>query len=118
MVDDDVPNGWGPTLEDLHARRAAARTMGGPDRLAKHHGAGKLDARQRVDTLLDPGTFHELGTLVGGAVPSDAFVCGWGRVDGRPVMVGAEDFTTLAGTIAGGSGAKRHRLAELALRDR
>jgi acetyl-CoA carboxylase carboxyltransferase component len=119
MIDaDDVPNGWGPTLDDLRVRREAAHTMGGPDRLARHHDAGKLDARQRVDTLLDPGSFRELGTLVGGEVPSDAFVCGWGRIDGRPVMVGAEDFTTLAGTIASGSGAKRHRLAELALRDR
>src|SRR5688572_25039850 len=94
---EDVPNGWGPTLDDLRVRREAAATMGGPERLTRHHDAGKLDARQRVAALLDAGSFRELGTLVGGEVPADAFVCGWGRIDGRPVMVGAEDFTTLAG---------------------
>ena len=59
-----------------------------------------------------------MGTLVGGDVASDAFVAGSGTIDGRPVMVGAEDFTTVAGTIGSGSNAKRYRIAELALRDR
>jgi acetyl-CoA carboxylase carboxyltransferase component len=90
--------------------------MGGPERLARHRGAGKLDARARVETLLDPGSFVELGTLVG-EVPSDGIVAGSGRIEGRPVMVGAEDFTTVAGTIGSGSNAKRYRIAELALRD-
>src|SRR5688500_5078806 len=112
LMDDE----WESTLTDLDARRAAARAMGGDQRLAKHHDAGKLDARARVDRLLDPGTFRELGTLVGGEVPADGIVAGSGRIDGRPVMVGAEDFTTLAGTIGTGSNAKRYRLAELALR--
>jgi acetyl-CoA carboxylase carboxyltransferase component len=70
----------------------------------------------RVELLLDPGTFREIGTLVGGEVPSDGIVAGSGLIDARPVMVGAEDFTTLAGTIGPGSNAKRYRLAELALR--
>ncbi len=68
---------------------------------------------ERVADLLDPGSFRELGTLVGGEVPADGIVAGSGLVDGRPVMVGAEDFTTLAGTIGSGSNAKRYRLAEL-----
>ena len=88
--------------------------MGGEERLAKHHGAGKLDARARVEHLLDPGSFREIGTLAGD-VPADAIVAGSGRIGGRPVMVGAEDFTTVAGTIGGGSNAKRYRIAELAL---
>jgi acetyl-CoA carboxylase carboxyltransferase component len=113
-----VTDDWEPTLADLEARRTASRAMGGPERLARHHAAGKLDARARVDTLLDPGTFRELGTLVGGKVPADGIVAGSGDVDGRPVMVGAEDFTTLGGTIGGGSNAKRYRLAELALQQR
>jgi acetyl-CoA carboxylase carboxyltransferase component len=113
---ESLPNEWGPTLADLAARRDAARAMGGAERLARQHGAGKLDARQRVLTFLDPGTFRELGTLVG-EVPADAFVAGSGTVAGRPVMVGAEDFTVAAGTIAGGSNAKRLRLAELALQE-
>jgi acetyl-CoA carboxylase carboxyltransferase component len=107
---------WDDTLADLARRREAARSMGGEERLAKHRAAGKLDARARVDHLLDAGSFRELGTLVGGEVPSDGLVAGSGSIDGSPVMVGAEDFTTLAGTIAHGSNAKRYRLAELALR--
>lgn len=114
---EEVPGGWGPTLHDLEQRRLAARSMGGDDRLERHRGAGKLDARARVAHLVDPGTFRELGTLVGD-VPSDALVAGTGLVDDRPVLVGAEDFTTVAGTIGGGNNAKRHRLAELALQER
>lgn len=109
---------WGETLGDLEGRRRAARAMGGEARLAKHRAAGKLDARARVEALLDPGSFREIGTLVGGEVPSDGLVGGSGEIEGRPVMVGAEDFTTLAGTIGTGSNAKRYRLAELALRTR
>ncbi|OOK78119.1 carboxyl transferase domain protein [Mycobacterium kansasii] len=109
---------WQQTLEDLDSRRRQARAMGGPERLDKQHGLGKLDARTRVERLLDPGTFRELGTIVGGEVAADAIVTGWGRINGVPVMVGAEDFTTLAGTIAPGSNSKRYRIAELALRDK
>lgn len=116
MPDDDLPNEWGPTLADLADRRTVARSMGGEERLGRHRALGKLDARARVDALLDPGTFRELGTLVGD-VPSDAFVAGSGTIAGRPVMVGAEDFTVVAGTIATGSNAKRLRLAELALQE-
>jgi acetyl-CoA carboxylase carboxyltransferase component len=90
--------------------------MGGEERLDRHRTSGKLDARARVARLLDPGSFREIGTLVGGEVPADGIVAGAGVVDGRPVMVGAEDFTTLAGTIGPGSNSKRFRLAELALR--
>jgi acetyl-CoA carboxylase carboxyltransferase component len=114
----DLPNGWGPALAELAARRDAARAMGGPERVARHRAKGKLDARDRIAYLLDDGSFTELGLLAGGRVPADAFVAGSGRIDGRPVMVGAEDFTVLGGTIGGGSHAKRYRLAELALRDR
>ena len=92
--------------------------MGGPERLAKHHGKGKLDARARLEHLLDKGTFREFGTLVGGDIAADGIVAGSGLIDGTPVMVGAEDFTTLAGSIGPGGNAKRYRLAELALRDR
>ncbi len=92
--------------------------MGGLERLEKHRRAGKLDARARVDALLDAGSFREIGTLTGGDVPADALVAGSGFIDGRPVLVGAEDFTTLAGSIGGGSNAKRYRIAELALQSK
>ncbi|HET6735937.1 acyl-CoA carboxylase subunit beta [Mycobacterium sp.] len=110
--------GWKETLEDLDLRRERSRAMGGPDRLAKHRGKGKLDARSRLDHLLDKGTFREFGTLVGGDIAADGIITGAGLINGSPVMVGAEDFTTLAGSIGPGGNAKRYRLAELALRDK
>ena len=109
---------WRETLEDLDRRRRHALAMGGPERVAKHRDKGKLDARTRVSRLLDPGTFRELGTLVGGEVAADGIVAGSGCINGAPVMVGAEDFTTLAGTIAPGSNSKRYRIAELAVRNK
>ena len=114
---EDLPGGWGPPLADLVARRTAARAMGGEERLAARRSKGRLDARARLDHLLDPGSFREIGTLVGD-VPGDGIVAGSGRIDGRPVMVGAEDFTVLAGSIGPGSTSKRWRLAELALAER
>ena len=99
--------GWHETLEDLDLRRQRSRSMGGEERLAKHRAKGKLDARARLDHLLDKGTFREFGTLVGGDVASDGIVTGSGPIDGAPVMFGAEDFTTLAGSIGPGGNAKR-----------
>ncbi|WP_280507153.1 acyl-CoA carboxylase subunit beta [Nocardia flavorosea] len=110
--------GWKETLEDLDGRRERSAAMGGPERVAKHRAKGKLTARERIAHLLDPGTFQEFGSLVGGEIAADAVVTGSGLIDGAPVMVGAEDFTTVAGTIAPGSNAKRYRLAELAVRNK
>lgn len=109
---------WEETLDDLDRRRQHTWAMGGPERLAKHRGKGKLDARARINRLLDPGTFRELGTLVGGEIAADGIVVGSGVIDGSPVMVGAEDFTTMAGSIGPGGNSKRYRIAELALRDK
>jgi acetyl-CoA carboxylase carboxyltransferase component len=110
---------WAEVLHDLAQRRATSRAMGGDERLRKHRGAGKLDARSRIDYLVDPGSFQELGTLVGGSdAPADAVVMGSGQIDGRPVMIAAEDFTVQAGTISAAANAKRHRVAEIAAKDR
>jgi acetyl-CoA carboxylase carboxyltransferase component len=116
---------WDPLLDDLAARRAAGAAMGGPDRLARHHDRGRLDARARVARLLDPGSFREIGVQVGSlgrgmtpSAPADALVAGHGTVDGRPVLVGAEDFTVMGGSIGHGTHAKRHRLAQLAEQER
>jgi acetyl-CoA carboxylase carboxyltransferase component len=112
-------HGWNEALADLDRRREASRAMGGEERLRKHREAGKLDVRARIDHLLDGGSFQELGTLVGGSeAPADAVVMGSGRIDGRPVMVAAEDFTVKAGTISAAANAKRYRVAEIAVRDR
>ena len=115
---------WKVMLEDLAARRATARSMGTPERLEQRRADGRLDARGRVDCLLDPETFVELGTLVGSVhrgvidpVPADGLVAGHGLVDGRPVLVGAEDFTVMGGSIGHGTTSKRQRLAELAAQE-
>lgn len=114
-------SGWDDLLKDLQARRDAARAMGGEERLEQQRRGGRLDARARVERLLDPDTFVELGTLVGSVhrgvvppVPADGLVAGHGLIDGRPVVVGAEDFTVMGGSIGLGTTAKRQRLAELA----
>src|SRR6478735_4312244 len=119
MSDRENSGDWADVLEQLDERRRASRAMGGEERLTKHRAAGKLDARARVDYLLDPGSFFEIGTLVGGSdAPADAIVMGSGRVDGRPVMVAAEDFTVKAGTISQASNSKRYRVAEIAVADK
>ncbi|MCD7052718.1 carboxyl transferase domain-containing protein [Rhodococcus sp. BH2-1] len=110
---------WAPLLEQLAERRAAARAMGGADKLARYRATGRLDARSRVAGLLDPESFVELGPLTGDpAIPADAFVAGSGTIDGRPVMVGAEDFTVAGGSIGTAAASKRTRAAQLALRNR
>ena len=86
-----------PLAEDLGARRARARLGGGPERVAKQHGAGKLTARERIDLLVEPGTFTELGLHAGihhsvrgledREAPADGVITGYGRVDGRLVCI-------------------------------
>ncbi|HMF83375.1 MAG TPA: carboxyl transferase domain-containing protein [Acidimicrobiia bacterium] len=112
---------WSDLLKDLQQRRDTARAMGGSDRLDRQRRGGRLDARARVERLLDPDTFVELGTLVGSVhrgvippVPADGLIAGHGLIDARPVLVGAEDFTVMGGSIGLGTTAKRQRLAELA----
>jgi acetyl-CoA carboxylase carboxyltransferase component len=84
-----------------HARRTrAALEMGGPDRLAKQAAQGRLNARQRIDYLFDPGTFLEIGMFARGEpredwerTPADGKVCGYGRIDGREAAVVSHDIT-------------------------
>ena len=61
----DPPQGWEPELEELHRRHLAAAEMGGADKVAIQHTKGKLTVLERIDRLLDPGTFHEIGGLSG-----------------------------------------------------
>jgi acetyl-CoA carboxylase carboxyltransferase component len=112
---------WEPWLQNLERRRARSLEMGGPDRVERLMTArGKLDARQRMQRLFDPGTFVEIGGLVGTLddIPADGFIAGHGTIDGRRVLAGAEDFSTLGGSIGQGGTSKRHRIAELALQER
>jgi acetyl-CoA carboxylase carboxyltransferase component len=118
--DDEVPPDWKPLIDELEARKRNAHAMGGAERIERLvYGRGRLDARQRIAQLFDPGTFTEIGALTGGPeIPSDALVAGMGRIDGRPALAGAEDFSVLGGSIGSGSMAKRTRLCELAARER
>jgi acetyl-CoA carboxylase carboxyltransferase component len=109
---------WGETLDDLAARRAVAHEMGGAEKREARRAAGRLDARGRIDALLDTGSFAEIGTLAGGGAPADALVAGVGAIEGRPVAVGAEDFTTLGGSIGPAASRKRWRIADIAKRER
>ena len=108
---------WQPWIEQLENRRTAAEAMGGPERIERLiHARGRLDARERIERLFDPGSFVEIGKLVGSTenIPCDAYVCGQGRIHGRPALGGVEDFSLLGGSIGAGGSAKRYRLAELA----
>src|ERR1700751_2843877 len=109
---------WQETLDDLDRRRQQTRAMGGAERLSKKRGKSKIAARARIEYLLDPGTFRELGTLVVGEIAADGIVVGSGLINGSPVMLGAEDFTTLAGSIGAGGNYQRYRMAELGLREK
>ncbi len=107
---------WKPELEELERRAELARRMGGPERIERARAAGRLTVRERIALLLDPGSFHETGLLAGRAeydaegrlldlTPSN-FVCGRGRIEGRPVVVGGDDFTVRGGAADGAVGNK------------
>jgi acetyl-CoA carboxylase carboxyltransferase component len=107
---------WKPELEEIERRAAVARRMGGAERVARAHEAGRLTVRERIDRLLDPGSFHETGVLAGRGEYDEAgrlvaftpsnFVCGRGRIDGRAVVVGGDDFTVRGGAADGAIGNK------------
>jgi acetyl-CoA carboxylase carboxyltransferase component len=117
-----------PLAEDLHERRAAARLGGGQERIDRQHAAGKLTARERIDLLVDAGTFTELGIqagihhavrgLEGRDAPADGVITGYGSIDGRLAAVAAYDFTVMAGSMGATGELKVARLRELALTKR
>lgn len=112
-------------LEDLERRRAKIREMGGAAKVARQRDRGKLTCRERMERFFDSGAYFEIG-LYGSqadydapdAPPADAVVCGWGKVDGRPVAAAAYDFTVKGGSIGRIGETKVSRLRELALRCR
>lgn len=113
------------TEEELAERRRLARLMGGPEALDRLHAAGKRSARERLDLLLDEGSFEEIGVHgrsqhpgLRDRTPADGLVAGSGRIDGRIVYVVSEDATVLAGTRGRVAEAKIARIRELALAHR
>ncbi len=98
---------WQKEVDEIKRRAELARMMGGAENVERQHAAGRLTVRERIDKLLDAGSFHETGALAGKAkydehgdlisfTPSN-FVMGTGRVDGRRVVVGGDDFTVRGG---------------------
>jgi len=107
---------WTPELDELARRTAMAHQMGGADKVKRQHDAGRLTVRERVDKLVDAGSFHEVGALSGiGEYNADGTVkdvtpanCIFGRarIDGRPVVVCGDDFTVRGGSADASIAAK------------
>jgi propionyl-CoA carboxylase beta chain len=114
-------------LNDLHARQAASEQGGGAERVAVQHQKGKLTARERLDLLLDEGTFSELDRFVthrstefglaAEQYPGDGVVTGSGRIGGRPVYVFSQDFTVFGGSLSETHAQKICKVMDLALRN-
>jgi len=115
-----------PTHKDLDDLERRAELGGGEDRLRRHHDAGKLSARERIDLLFDPGTFDEVDKLVTHRcrdfamdqqiVPGDGVVAGAGRVEGRTVYAFAQDFTVFGGSLSETNAAKIVKIMDLAMK--
>jgi len=115
-------------LDELEQRRAGARLGGGERRIDAQHKRGKLTARERIDLLLDTGSFEEFDTFVQHRnadfgmektkIPGDGVVTGWGTVNGRQVFVFAKDFTVFGGSLSEAHAAKITKIQDLALRTR
>lgn len=99
---------WDEKIEQIRARREAAVRQGGPDAVARQHAKGRLTVRERIDRVIDPGSFDEIGRGAGDAevdengelidfTPAN-FVLGFAKIDGRRVVVGGEDFTMMGGS--------------------
>jgi propionyl-CoA carboxylase beta chain len=113
-------------LQELKSRNEEALQGGGPDRIKRHHEAGKLTARERIDLLLDPGSFVELDRLKTHRctdfemdkkkTPGDGVVTGYGMVDGRQVFVFSQDFTVFGGSLSGAFSEKVCKIMDLAMK--
>ena len=113
-------------LEELRRRHASAEQGGGADRQARQHHEGKLSARERIDLLLDEGSFEELDKLVRHrshnfgmqhhVVEGDGFLTGHGLIHGRQVFVFAQDFTVFGGSLSEANSQKIVKLMDLALK--
>ncbi|MGD0797649.1 MAG: acyl-CoA carboxylase subunit beta [Acidobacteriaceae bacterium] len=111
---------------ELAGRHAIAEEGGGPERRAREHAAGKLSARERIDLLLDEGTFEETDKFVthratdfgmdAQRVPGDGFITGHGRIHGRVVFVFAQDFTVFGGSLSEANAAKIVKIMDMAMR--
>jgi acetyl-CoA carboxylase carboxyltransferase component len=116
---------WEPELDELRRRESLAERLGGPDKVARQHEFGKLTVRERIDQLVDEGTFWEIGKTAGVArydehgallefTPSNS-VYGLAELDGRPAVVSGDDFTVRGGSNDASISAKRVAAEALSL---
>ena len=115
-------------LEELEKRRATARLGGGQKRIDAQHQRGKLTARERIELLLDEGSFEEFDMFVehrctdfgmdAQKIPGDGVVTGWGTVNGRTVYVFAKDFTVFGGSLSETHAKKITKVQDMALQNR
>jgi propionyl-CoA carboxylase beta chain len=113
-------------LEELRRRNAEAEEGGGAERRERQHKEGKLSARERIDLLLDEGSFEELDKFVRHHCTDfgmeqqrpagDGFITGYGRIDGRLVYVFAQDFTVFGGSLSEANASKITKIMDLAMR--
>ena len=113
-------------LAELKRRDALAEAGGGEERRAREHKLGKMTARERIEFLLDEGTFEETDKLVTHRcndfgmdehkIYGDGFVTGYGRVEGRPVFVFAQDFTVFGGSLSEANAAKIVKMMDMAMK--
>ena len=114
-------------LEQLETRRAEARLGGGQRRIDAQHAKGKLTARERIELLLDEGSFEEFDMFVAHRcvefgmeaqkVPGDGVVTGWGTINGRQVYVFSQDFTVLGGSLSETHAEKICKVMDMAMRN-
>ena len=112
------------TMDSLAQLRTEANLGGGEARIAAQHAKNKQTARERIEQLLDPGTFQEVGAFVTHRATglgmekshpyTDGVVTGWGKVDGRVVYIFAQDFTIMGGSVGEAHGKKIANLLDLA----
>ncbi len=115
-------------LDELERRRSVARLGGGTKRIEAQHARGKLTARERVDLLLDEGSFEEFDMFVEHRstdfgmektkIPGDGVVTGWGTINGRVVYVFAKDFTVFGGSLSETHARKIMKIQDMALQNR
>ncbi len=112
-----------PRIAKLRDMQAQARLGGGQKRIDQQHARGKLTARERLEILLDDGSFEEIGMFVQGGEDSsvqflgDGVVTGYGRIDGRLVYVYSQDFTIYGGSLGEAHAQKIVRIMELAVKN-
>jgi len=119
---------WKPETDEIHRRREMAKAQGGAEAVARQHNKGRLTIRERIDALIDPGSFDEIGMGAGTSTRGETgalieftpanFVLGFGRVDGRRVVVGGEDFTLKGGSPSAAGFRKSVFTEEVALKYR